>query len=135
MAAGDAAGRAGGVFTSSAVATRVLGMSTWTVAAEPPDTRPTICVPIDVMRVAGILSIACTSSAAYSDAFRYRLFASRASALSITAWRSAGHATSGFISLSGCGSSVRRMIIVSCIDSPGNGSLPVSMLNVTSASA
>src|SRR4051812_23743939 len=84
VAAGDgAAGRAIGA-ASSLAATRVFGTCTWIVAsvaaaaalaAAPCEMRARTSVPIVVMLVAGMRSIACTRSCAYSDAFRYRSFA------------------------------------------------------------
>ena len=64
----------------------------------------------------------------------YRSAASRASARSRAACNSAGHATSGLTSARVRGRSVRRMIIASCAEFAGKGSIPVSALNATSPS-
>ena len=102
-------------------------LSTIAVAA------PITAVPAAAFFAMGIRSTAIHRSLPNSAADLYRRLASRSSARSITASTSGGQLASGFISVNDFGLSVRRMIIDSCADSLGKGSLPVSMLNATSA--
>ena len=117
-----AAGAADSAFSAGA-ATRVAG----TEAALALIT----IVPISATTVAGIFSTARAMSRPNSGAVWYRSLASRARALSITPCNSADHCTSGFISASFLGWSVSRMIMASCAELLGNGSLPVRQLNAT----
>lgn len=79
----------------------------------------------------GIAATTSANSRPNCAALWYRSAESRASARSITARSSSGHATSGRISANVRGRSVSRMIIASCADSLGKGSLPVRQLNAT----